>query len=209
MLRSRTRSLRRTSAPVVRRKPRQPRAIVTIDAILISVERILDTHGPAGLTTNRVAEIAGVSIGSLYQYYPNKQALIAAVQERVLDELYESVDIVLTSSGERALAEIVELVARGMLDVYSGRRSVYRWLIELRSEAAYQDRFQARVDQFVARVERFVASRSELAGDARAMAFVLVTAVEGIANAIAARPGQVNVPAIASAAIAMVAKSTR
>ncbi len=132
MRRSRTRSLRRTPAPVVRRKPRQPRAIVTIDAILIAVERILDTHGPAGLTTNRVAEIAGVSIGSLYQYYPNKQALIAAVQERVLDELYESLDIVLTSSGERALAEIVELVARGMLDVYSARRSVYRWLIELR-----------------------------------------------------------------------------
>jgi AcrR family transcriptional regulator len=173
---------------LIRRRPRQPRAIVTIDAVLIAVERILDAHGPSGLTTNRVAEVAGVSIGSVYQYYPNKQALIGAVQERVLDDLFEALDLVLTSSSERRLPDIAAQIAEAMLRVYYTRRPIYRWLIELRTEAAYQDQFRAHVDRFIDRVTVFLTARA-IAIDPRVTAFVLVSAVEGIANAVAARVG--------------------
>ncbi|MFN0245416.1 MAG: TetR/AcrR family transcriptional regulator [Kofleriaceae bacterium] len=178
--------------PLARRRPRQPRAIVTIDAVLIAVERVLDAHGPSGLTTNRVAEVAGVSIGSVYQYYPNKQALIGAVQERVLDDLFEAIDIVLTSSGDRRLADVAARIAEAMLRVYHARRPIYRWLIELRTEAAYQDRFCAHIDRFIDRVAAFLAARA-MAPDPRVTAFVLVSAVEGIANAVAARVGRRSV----------------
>lgn len=170
------------------------------DAVLVAVERILDAHGPAGLTTNRVAEVAGVSIGSVYQYYPNKHALVGAVQERVLNDLFEAMDVVLTSSRERTLPAIAQHIAAAMLGVYHARRPIYRWLIELRSQAAYQERFRVQVDRFVARVATFLEQRG-LACDARVTAFVLVSAVEGIANAVAARPGA-NVAAIAGGAVA-------
>jgi len=62
-----------------RKLPTQARSIATVEALLEATTRILLQDGVKSLTTNRVAEIAGVSIGSLYQYFPNKASLIAAL----------------------------------------------------------------------------------------------------------------------------------
>lgn len=70
----------------LRRTPHQSRAQETVDAILGAARRILVKHGLAALTTNKVAELAGVSIGSLYQYFPNKDSLLAELQQRHMDE---------------------------------------------------------------------------------------------------------------------------
>lgn len=59
-----------------RRAPKQARAQATREAIFQATAQILEAEGEARLTTNRIAEVAGVSIGSLYQYYPNKQAIL-------------------------------------------------------------------------------------------------------------------------------------
>jgi len=78
--------------PVQRRKaPRQRRARATVDAILFAAAHILKTDGFARTTTNRIAEKAGVSIGSLYQYFPNKEAIVAALRERYTDWYEECV----------------------------------------------------------------------------------------------------------------------
>jgi AcrR family transcriptional regulator len=65
-----------------RRQPRQQRAQQTVDAVLDSVARLLKRGGVAAVTTNRIAEVAGVSIGSVYQYFPNKQAIFTALLDR-------------------------------------------------------------------------------------------------------------------------------
>ena len=70
-----------------RKAPRQARSAVTIDAIQIATLQVLLTDGAGRLTTTRVAERAGVSIGTMYQYYPNKEALLFAVVERQLDRI--------------------------------------------------------------------------------------------------------------------------
>ena len=62
-----------------RKRPRQDRSKATVDSILDATARVLVRHGFDGLTSNAVAEIAGCSIGSLYQYFPNKEALVAAL----------------------------------------------------------------------------------------------------------------------------------
>lgn len=67
------------SALSPRKQPRQARAQATRDAILEAATQILSAHGLAGFNTNAVAERAGVSIGSLYQYFANKDALMAAL----------------------------------------------------------------------------------------------------------------------------------
>jgi AcrR family transcriptional regulator len=65
-----------------RRRPRQSRSRATWDAILEAAAQVLERDGPGGFTTASVAERAGVSIGSLYQYFPDKQAILLAAAER-------------------------------------------------------------------------------------------------------------------------------
>ncbi len=68
--------------PVPRKAPRQARSLATVAAIVEAAARILEEAGHAGFSTNAVAERAGVSIGSLYQYFPSKDALIGALVRR-------------------------------------------------------------------------------------------------------------------------------
>lgn len=60
----------------MRKEPRQARSRATVEIIVRAGARVLGDRGWAGFTTNQVAEVAGVSIGSLYQYFPDKLALM-------------------------------------------------------------------------------------------------------------------------------------
>ena len=70
-----------------RKQPKQARARATVDVILRATAHILSAEGYSALTTNRVAEVAGVSIGSLYQYFPNKQTLVSALIDKHCEAL--------------------------------------------------------------------------------------------------------------------------
>lgn len=76
------------SVPLNRRRmPRQGRSLITVEAIFEATIQVLLTEGPIRLNTTRVAERAGVSVGTLYQYFPNKQSLLLALLERHLTSL--------------------------------------------------------------------------------------------------------------------------
>ncbi len=68
-------------APHRRRSPKQLRSRAIVDAIVQAGRELLGSEGPRSLTTNRIAERAGVSIGSLYRYFPNKDAVLAAIYD--------------------------------------------------------------------------------------------------------------------------------
>lgn len=70
-----------------KKQPRQTRAKLMVESLLDSTARILVADGYAALTTNHVAETAGVSIGSIYEYFPNKQSLVAATLARAIREI--------------------------------------------------------------------------------------------------------------------------
>ncbi|OPB00392.1 hypothetical protein BFW87_01470 [Pseudomonas fluorescens] len=72
-----------------RKTPLQARATVTVEAILEATTQVLLVLGPIRLTTTAVAERAGVSIGTMYQYFPNKEALLYTVTERHLNAMAE------------------------------------------------------------------------------------------------------------------------
>ncbi|MES2489981.1 MAG: TetR/AcrR family transcriptional regulator [Pseudomonadota bacterium] len=74
-----------------KKRPAQPRAKATVTAMLDAAAQILEREGYDGVTTNHVAEAAGVSIGSLYEYFPNKQSIIAAALARELGEIADEV----------------------------------------------------------------------------------------------------------------------
>ncbi len=74
----------------VRKEPTQQRARLLVKSLLDATAAILVRHGYEGLTTNRVAEEAGVSVGSLYQYFPNKESLLAALVDRWSIDIMET-----------------------------------------------------------------------------------------------------------------------
>jgi AcrR family transcriptional regulator len=70
-----------------RRRPRQRRARQTVEAVLDAVIRLLKRGGSAAITTNRIAEVAGVSIGSVYQYFPDKRGIFLALHQRHIEQV--------------------------------------------------------------------------------------------------------------------------
>lgn len=72
-----------------RKAPRQQRSIATVEAIVQAMTRVLIKDGYEGASTNRVAKEAGVSVGSLYQYFPSKEALVLAVMEQHANSMTE------------------------------------------------------------------------------------------------------------------------
>lgn len=70
----------------MKKEPRQARSRASVEAMLQACARILERRGYAGLSTNAVAEVAGVSIGSVYEYFPGKEAIVARLAESLLAE---------------------------------------------------------------------------------------------------------------------------
>ena len=91
-----------------RKTPRQRRSAELVEAIYEGGARILETEGLAGLNTNRVAEVAGVSVGSLYQYFPSKEAIVAGLLRRSRQELLDGMRQVLATSEGQTFEEIVD-----------------------------------------------------------------------------------------------------
>lgn len=188
-----------------RRSPTQPRATVTVDAMLTAVELVLEKHGPAGLTTNRVAEIAGVSVGSLYQYFPNKEAMVSTVLERYVGRFIGPCREVVAGSHAYPTDVVVNQVAAALVSGYTALRPIHRWLIELRSAAAFQDRFHRALDVLVEEIATALAKRTDVrVANPHATAFVLVHGVTGIVEAAGARSAEVDVMAIGAEAARMI-----
>lgn len=96
-----------------RKLPRQARSRALVDAILDGAAQIMARQGREALTTNAVAVKAGVSIGSLYQYFPNRESVIAAVAERHGQAVYRRIaDVDLT--GENTLEGVIVRVIDGL-----------------------------------------------------------------------------------------------
>ena len=99
---------------IPRKRPRQARAAATLDAIFEATVQLLVAIGPQRLTTTRVAQRAGVSVGTMYQYFPHKQALIYALNERYLEALAEKIEITCRSASGMTLDGMVE----ALIDTY-------------------------------------------------------------------------------------------
>jgi AcrR family transcriptional regulator len=111
--------------------PRQRRAWVTYNSMLDATARLLETTGFTALTTNHVAELAGVSIGSLYEYFPDKETLVAELARRTIRELLAEVAGGLRDAvalgGEPGLRRGIGI----LFDAVEARRALVRELWQL------------------------------------------------------------------------------
>ena len=181
---------------VTRRRPQQERALEKVGLMLEAATRILDKHGLAGLTTNRVAEVAGVSIGTLYQYFDDKTALLDALAERELQALSDSVMGALTGPAPIEAGGRMRAVVRAVLDAYGGRTGVHRLLVQHLITRGTGTPLPGLREAII----HMMSSGGIVAHDQRAhplspeQAFVMTHAVSGVIRALLAAPEKLAGP---------------
>jgi AcrR family transcriptional regulator len=188
----------------MRKAPRQARSRATIEAILDAAAHILGERGWAATTTNAVAERAGASIGSLYQYFPNKLALVEAVRRRHFDEVLAMLHAAADTRSSRARR--IATLADGMIAVHLRFPAAHRVLLEEAPRGATSDathhRFEVEYRRGWEALFAANARRHSAAGVAIA-AQVLAAAVAGVVHD-AARLGMLASPALRRELIALI-----
>src|SRR5262245_41388246 len=109
---------RKKPAPPARRSPVQRRSAETVEAVLQATAPILSRGGLEALSTNAVAARAGVSIGSVYQYFPDKQALVDALMARYVARQQELIVAAVVGTAGKPLVEGVTAFVRGLISAH-------------------------------------------------------------------------------------------
>lgn len=117
------------TAKTARKQPRQARSQATVNAVLQAAIQVIEREGVDAATTTRIAEVAGVSIGTLYQYFSHRDAIFDALQDREFDRALALMQSVLSDGNlERTPRETVTAVVRGLAEHYASCPGLHRLL---------------------------------------------------------------------------------
>lgn len=119
---------RRTALKTPRNQPRQPRSRATVSVILDAAIRVLDREGLEALTTSRVAEVAGVSVGTLYQYFAHRESIVDALQDRELERAGAMLERELGAPDHASDRDVARAVVEGLLKLYRAAPALHRVL---------------------------------------------------------------------------------
>ena len=169
-----------------RKMPSQARSRATVDAILAATARVVVKVGFDRATTNQIADAAGVSVGSLYQYFPSKEALVAALLERHQETMRELVVEGLAAARALPLDQAVRAMIELMMRAHAVDPALHRVLME---QVPRTGRLGKRYDferAMLATIAAYLEERkAELAiDDVELSAFIVVAAVEAITHGV-------------------------
>jgi len=115
---------------LARRKPSQERAREKVELILEAATRIIDEDGLDGLTTNRIAQVAGISVGTLYQYFDDKAAIVRVLGQREMKSVTDKIIATLMAPTHGTPAEPARVLVDTVFGAFGGRSNVHRILLE-------------------------------------------------------------------------------
>jgi AcrR family transcriptional regulator len=157
-----------------RREPRQERSKQTVEAVLEAVRVVARREGVGAVTTNRIAEAAGVSIGTLYQYFPDKHAIFNALHQRHVEQVRAVIERALAAHGA-SVAEFCRVLVEGLSDLHAADPELHELVTAEVPEGPMSFRDALRdVFEQVTTSER--------------MLFVLPNMVEALVHGVAQRP---------------------
>ncbi|MCC6333857.1 MAG: TetR family transcriptional regulator [Myxococcales bacterium] len=178
-----------------RKRPSQGRSKATVEAIVQATARVLLKDGYEACTTNRVAETAGVSIGSVYQYFPNKESLVVAVMEGHLGQMQEALARRLGELSDADLPTVVKSMVGGMLEMHRIQPRLHRVLLEQVPRIGALKRLHELNDQYEPLVAAWLEAHQEQLElpNPGAAAYVMIAAVEGVVSRVMLeKPGWVE-----------------
>jgi len=172
---------RRRPATKPRKRPVQRRSRATVDALVTATARVLVRHGYDTASTNRIAKAAGVSVGSLYQYFPSKEALVAALIERHLESRRAMLRDQAVELAQAPLDVAVRRFIETLIAAQSQSPRLERVIVEQVPRVAGLDRLKAFDQEIVEMLTAYLGlhRRSIRRPDLRVAAEVLYLAVRG------------------------------
>jgi AcrR family transcriptional regulator len=184
-----------------KKHPRQARSRATVDYILEAAAQILSKDGAARLTTNRIARKAGVAIASIYQYFPNKEAIVQAVVDMQLSQEHAQLERQSASLEGAPLFDGIRAAVQAIIDVHAHKPQLVTAVLEsvpLLGGATAHQQARRRVVDLVAETMRRRQGELRPGSDPELRAFVVVHAVEAVIHdAAAERPELLADPAFA------------
>jgi len=168
-----------------RKSASQERSRLTVNAISEATARVLMTEGYDRASTNKIAAVAGVSIGSIYQYFPSKEALVAAVSERHSREVLQLMRNALVKVAARPIEVAAREFVSVAIDAHRVNPKLHRVLAEQVPRIGRLENVEA-INQDVYALIRgyFDAHRDEIdVADLDVAAFICVTAVDALTHA--------------------------
>jgi AcrR family transcriptional regulator len=193
-----------------RRKPRQVRAELTRERILTAAAHIFAEHGYAAGTTNRIAERARISIGSLYQYFPNKDAILAELLVQHIDRgTWTGADELDLTPG--TLGATVRALVRDAIDNHSDDPRLLRVMVE---QAPVSPELIEAVDRHgklrTAQVRDVIVAHPDIrVGDPDVAAELVLFTVEMNTHKFMATPGTIPVGTFEDELVAMITRYLR
>ena len=172
-----------------RKRPSQARAQATVESILEATAHILVEGGYAALTTNRVAKTAGVSIGSFYQYFPGKEALLVALVERHSQRYLARVAAAFTAAMELPLDQAVRATLRAIVASLQEAPALYRVFFQELSRVQMFDPIRQIDRQMESLIKAVVELRAPGTYDSSLIAFAVVQCTKAVTlGALVERP---------------------
>lgn len=171
-----------------RKSPRQARSAATVEAIRTATIQVLLAEGVARLTTTRVAERAGVSVGTMYQYFPHKEALLFALVREKVEAIARAMEAAAQALAGRPLMAIADGLAEAWLaaktDDIVGARAVYG----IAAEFDIVDLTRAESQRLVDAVEHLLGTACDARVDRpHAVAFALLAVLGGAVRTVLER----------------------
>ncbi|WP_303049057.1 TetR/AcrR family transcriptional regulator [Salipiger sp. HF18] len=136
------------AAPLSPRKtPRQSRSRASYEAVLTAAAQILEREGMAGLNTNAVAGRAGVSVGTLYQYFPGKEAIAAELVRRIKAQLLDDLTGALVAARGKSLREAAQIILSASIRHHARAPELSRELERIEEDLPLDDEVAAITDK--------------------------------------------------------------
>ncbi|MBW7968940.1 TetR/AcrR family transcriptional regulator [Bradyrhizobium sp. BR 10289] len=173
-----------------RKNASQERSRATVDALVEATARILVNEGFEKASTNRIAEIAGVSVGSLYQYFPSKEALVAAVIDRHNEEIMAIVRNALKEIADMPIDTAVRQLVTVAIEAHRINPKLHRVLVEQIPRTGQLKDVEAFNREVHTLVRAYLESRRKEMRkiDLDVATFICVSAIEAVAhNTVLAR----------------------
>lgn len=166
----------------VRKQPSQERSKATVDALIEATARVLAKDGYLGASTNRIAAQAGISIGSLYQYFPSKDALVSAVVDGLVDSQFQ----VVASKLSEVIDAPLPVAIRQLVEAFVAAYRLQPKLHQVLNEEVPRIGALKRIGEVQAKVGELLKAGLLMRGDAvrsdnlDLVVFLVVQSVEGI-----------------------------
>jgi AcrR family transcriptional regulator len=202
-----TAKTKRASADLDRRNPKQARALETVEIIFQATTRILQQDGLAALNTNFIAERAGISIGTLYQYFPNKEAILVAMARREIETSGNALLKAIAEASSDPQIDLARHAIRVLIATFARQRKVRQILIDTLVAQGFgaelEQNLQKVVQVISSQTERFLPGRKEPLPPATL--FVITRGVSGALRAASQeQPALLGLPEFEDALVLLV-----